>query len=131
MRLSLAGSLFACSLFAGAFLTACDVDPCGSTPEAFATRAERFFEEAAAADYAASDDAWELYDERLRELVEECYPRHEAELTREQSRAFWAGVGEYYVQRFGRAGAREALRKLEGGLREGIRGLDRWLDDNL
>lgn len=123
--------LLAAVLFTMASLTACDVDPCGATPEAFVERAERFFAEAAEADYDASAEAWDLYDERLRELVEECFPRHEDALTREQARTFWNGVGAYYVQRFGRAGAREALRKLGGGLQEGLRGLDRWLDDNL
>ena len=117
------------SLLAAA--TACDVDPCGASAAAFASRAEAFFAEAAAAEHDASSGAWDLYDERLRELVEECYPRHEGDLTREQERAFWRGVRIYYVQRFGRAGAREALRGLGGGLREGLDGLDRWLDDNL
>ena len=109
----------------------CDVDPCGASPAAFTSRAEAFFAEAAAAEHDASSAAWDLYDERLRELVTECYPRHEGGLTREQERAFRRGVRTYYVQRFGRAGAREALRELSGGLREGLGALDRWLDDNL
>lgn len=108
-------------------LGACDVDPCGSTAEAFARRADDFFAEAKAADHDASAPAWDLYDERLRLLVEDCYPRHEAELSREQERAFWRGVSAYYVHRFGRAGAREALRELRGALN----GLEGWLDDNL
>ena len=119
------------ALALGAVLGACDFDPCGSTPTAFAARAGDFFVEAAAAEYDASAPEWELYDERLRELVEECYPRHEEGLTREQEQAFWSDVGKYYVQRFGRAGAREALRKAGGGVRDGLRGLERWIDDNL
>lgn len=108
-------------------LGACDVDPCGSTAEAFAQRAGDFFAEAEAADHDASAPAWDLYDERLRLLVEDCYPRHEADLSRERERAFWRGVSAYYVHRFGRAGAREALRELRGALN----GLEGWLDDNL
>ncbi len=95
------------------FGVSCDFDPCGSTPEAFVTRADDFFEQTRAATYDASDNKWKVYDERLQELVEICYPQHEDELNRAQRREFWADVSDYYVQRYGKAGAREVLRKLK------------------
>ena len=109
------------ALAAATLPSACDLDPCGRDAEAFAARAEDFFAEVAAADYDASDAAWGPYDERLAELVETCYPEHEDALTRAQDRAFWAGVTRYYTQRYGRAGAREFLRKLKGGIGERLR----------
>jgi len=113
------------------FGVSCDVDPCGSTPEAFVHRADDFFDQANEADYPASDDAWQVYDERFQELVEVCYPQHEEALTREQDRQFWADVSSYYVRRYGRAGAREALRKLRGGVTDQLDKIEGWLDRNL
>ena len=118
-------------VLAAGFSVNCDVDPCGATPESFAARAQDFFAQVEAADHDASAPEWDRYDERFRELVEACYPRHEEALTREQDRAFWAGVTDYYVKRYGRAGAREALRKLRGGLDGALRDVEGWLDRNL
>ena len=116
-----APSLPAALLAMACALGACDLDPCGADAAAFDRRAAAFFAEVDAAGYEASDAAWGPYDERLVELVEVCYPEHERGLTRAQDRAFWRGVTRYYTQRYGRAGAREFLRKLKGGLGEGLR----------
>lgn len=111
------------------FGVSCDLDPCGSTPEVFVERSRDFFEQAKAANYEASDVKWEVFDERLKELVEVCYPQHEEMLSNEADRQFWAGVSSYYVQRFGKAGAREVLRKLKGGLDGQLEKAERWLDN--
>ena len=110
-------------------LGACDaVDPCGADGAGFADKADRFFAETRAADYDAGDARWTRYDERLVELVEVCYPEHELDLTRGQDRAFWRGVSGYYVHRYGRAGAKGFLRKLDRGVRERLRDAGEALD---
>ena len=109
------------------FGVSCDFDPCGSTPEAFVERSEDFFAQAAEADYPVGSPDWKLYDERIEALVNECYPKHEDALSAEQDERFWKGVGTYYVQRYGKAGARDLLR----GVNKQLKQLEGWLERNL
>ncbi len=113
-------------LFVGALVMlsfgACSVlDPCGSSATGFADKASNFFADARSKDFAASDDAWARYDDRLVELVEVCYPEHELELTKAQDRAFWKAVANYHVHRYGRAGAKGFLRKLNRGVQDKLK----------
>ena len=113
-------------------VASCDlVDPCGASADGFADKAESFFTEARDRDYDAGDAAWASYDDRLVELVEQCYPQHETELTRTQDRAFWRGVSGYYVHRYGRAGAKGFLRKLNRGAQEKLREAADAIEDEL
>ncbi len=118
-------------LAVGFALSACDLDPCGSTPAAFERKSEQFFAQVEEADMPADDDDWRYYDERLRELVETCYPQHEGTLSGPQERLFWQRVSGYYVKRYGRAAARDMLRGAGEGVRKGLDSAERWLERTL
>lgn len=107
---------FALPLLLMLLFAACAGDPCGHNADVFMARSERFFNEVKEVDFDASDPRWEEYDQYFTQLVEECYPQHEASLTSEQQGQFGTSAAQYYVQRYGKAGARGLIRKLKGGL---------------
>lgn len=91
-------------------ITGCSLDGCGSNKEQFLDRFADLMEEVDEARPPLGDPAWEAFDERFRSLVEECYDKHEAELSGAEKRRFWAQSMGYYKDRYGKAALDKWLR---------------------
>jgi hypothetical protein len=85
-------------------------DSCGTNKDQFLDHFANLMEEVDEARPPLGDPAWEAFDERFRSLVEECYEKHEADLSGAEKRRFWAQSMGYYKDRYGKASLDKWLR---------------------
>lgn len=102
--------VFFALIFSLIVFNSCSLDGCGSNKEQFLDRFADLMEEVDKTRPPMGDPAWESFDERFRSLVEECYDKHEAELTGGEKRRFWAQSMGYYKDRYGKAALDKWLR---------------------
>ncbi len=81
--------------------TACDtIAPCGTSKEDFLANYKNLLEEVEAENPSRDSEKWKNYDYRFKQLVEECYPSYEEELTTTEKVEFISLSSQYYVERY-------------------------------
>ena len=81
-------------------LASCSSDPCGNNKDAFLKKFDSLVESIEAIEYDTKHSKWEGYNEEFKMMVEECYEKHEDDLTRREEREFGRKVAVYYVKTF-------------------------------
>lgn len=88
------------ALFSLSF-TACDtLTPCGNSKEDFLTNYKNLIEEVQETNPASDSEKWKNYDYRFKQLVEECYPTYQEDLSLVEKVEFIAMSSQYYVERY-------------------------------
>ena len=91
------------TLFFGTMLLAsCQFDPCGSSPEAFVDKYERFIDDLDEKQLSFDDKSWEDHDRKFKTYVQECYENFEDDLSRKEERRFAQSTAKYYLIKYGK-----------------------------
>lgn len=85
-----------------AFLASCQLSPCGFNKSSFLSKHEYLVDEAKEHRKKWSEEDWKKSDDKMKNLVEECYESFEEELTNQETSRFWTRTASYYVTRFGK-----------------------------
>ena len=81
--------------------TACDtINPCGNSKADFLTNYKKLIEEVKETNPAGDSEQWKNYDYRFKQLVEECYPTYQEELSIGEKVEFIAMSSQYYIERY-------------------------------
>ncbi|NNE54837.1 MAG: hypothetical protein HKN32_02370 [Flavobacteriales bacterium] len=83
-------------------LLSCQIDPCGSSPEAFVDKYEQFIDDLDEKELAFDDKSWEDHDRKFKKYVKECYPNYEDDLSRKEERRFAQSTAKYYLIKYGK-----------------------------
>lgn len=102
--------VFVVLIFSLFLMPGCSLDGCGNNKDQFLDRFADLMEEVDETRAPLGDPAWEDFDERFRSLVEECYDKHEPELSGAEKRRFWAQSMGYYKDRYGKAALNKWLK---------------------
>lgn len=81
--------------------TACDtIVPCGTSKEDFLANYKSLLDEVETENPSKDSEKWKNYDYRFKQLVEECYPSYQEELTISEKVEFVSLSSQYYVERY-------------------------------
>ena len=78
----------------------CMVDECASK-KLFVKNFDSFIEEVSENHKEYSEKDWEKKDEKLNKYMDECYEKHEEDLTDKEKKEFWAKTVRYYIKKYG------------------------------
>ncbi len=84
------------------FLFSCQKPPCGYSKADLLETMSEMSEKIKDKDDLSKNEM-KVLDEKVEQLVEECYKNYEDDLTKRESRAFWSDVSSYYFRRHGLA----------------------------
>jgi len=88
-------------------MVGCQMSPCGFNKTSFLAKHEYLVDQAKKNKKDWSKKDWESADDKMKQLLEECYETYEEEMTNKETSKFWTKTASYYVSRFGRGFLRE------------------------
>jgi len=109
-------------------LFSCEKPPCGYSKKDLLADIEELADEIRDKDNLSRNQIKAL-DEKVEQLVEECYRKYEDDLTKKENKAFWGDVSKYYLSRHGLAAFEQLGRDLEDMGEDLGESLENWLED--
>ncbi len=84
------------------FITSCTGSAvCSINKKGFLNGFDALVTSAEKKDMKSNDPTWENYDKKFKQIVEECYPSYEEDMTLEEKKEFASKSVEYYWHRHG------------------------------